>query len=84
MTAFLKNTKIEFNLEYTTYDCPFKEGVRDIISKKGTKAIFMGVRDGDPHAQGAEHMHPSSKSWPAFMRVYPILTWKHKDGAWCV
>jgi hypothetical protein len=80
MTQFLETTKRDFNLDYRTYDCPFQEGVRDITETRGIRAIFMGVREGDPHAKGAEHMHPSSTNWPAFMRVYPILTWKHADG----
>ncbi|CAE7853449.1 FLAD1, partial [Symbiodinium microadriaticum] len=79
MTEFLIEIKSQYNLQYTTYDCSFKDGVMDMTGKRGVKAIFMGVREGDPHAAGAEHMHPSSRSWPAFMRVYPILTWTHSD-----
>lgn len=81
MTQFLESTKSDFNLEYKTYNCSFQEGVKDITENEGIQAILMGVREGDPHTEGAEHMHPSSSNWPAFMRIYPIFTWKHSDGA---
>lgn len=79
-----------------TFQCSFREGVEKAIEKDGLRAVLMGVREGDPHTEGAEHFHPSSVGYPAFMRVYPVLKWSYKDGerecpvmlyhhaSWCV
>jgi FAD synthetase len=80
MVSFLNQTKEEFQLEYTVFNCSFKDGVRDLVESRGIKAIIMGVRYGDPMSETAEHWTPSSASWPAVMRIYPILHWKHSHG----
>jgi FAD synthetase len=50
-----------------------------MLSKLKIKAIYMGVRGGDPHTDGMEHFSPSSPGWPPFLRINPILKWKYED-----
>jgi FAD synthetase len=80
MVNFLNKTREEFGLAYTVFNCSFKEGVRDLVETRGIKAIIMGVRYGDPSSETAEHWTPTTASWPAVMRIYPILHWKHSHG----
>eukprot|EP00602_Paraphysomonas_sp_CaronLab_P001297 CAMPEP_0185022602 /NCGR_PEP_ID=MMETSP1103-20130426/5306_1 /TAXON_ID=36769 /ORGANISM="Paraphysomonas bandaiensis, Strain Caron Lab Isolate" /LENGTH=275 /DNA_ID=CAMNT_0027554739 /DNA_START=350 /DNA_END=1174 /DNA_ORIENTATION=- len=79
MQDFMESCQETFGLDYLTYNCPFKDGVQNAVNSRNVKAIFMGVRRGDPHTMSAEHMDPSSVDWPAFMRVYPILSWSYTD-----
>nr|KAJ0224587.1 hypothetical protein LSAT_V11C100021320 [Lactuca sativa] len=57
----------------------FKSGLEALLKSKPTKAIFLGVRIGDPTAVGQEQFSPSSPGWPPFMRVNPILDWSYRD-----
>ncbi|KAK4776805.1 hypothetical protein SAY86_005493 [Trapa natans] len=57
----------------------FKSGLESLIKKKPVRAIFLGVRIGDPTAVGQEQFSPSSPGWPPFMRVNPILDWSYRD-----
>ncbi|KAJ0728961.1 putative FAD synthase [Helianthus annuus] len=57
----------------------FKSGLEALLKAKPTRAIFLGVRIGDPTAVGQEQFSPSSPGWPAFMRVNPILDWSYRD-----
>ncbi|KAM7526164.1 hypothetical protein LguiA_016066 [Lonicera macranthoides] len=57
----------------------FKSGLENLLKAKPIRAIFLGVRIGDPTAVGQEQFSPSSPGWPAFMRVNPILDWSYRD-----
>ncbi|KAK3036369.1 hypothetical protein RJ639_032138 [Escallonia herrerae] len=55
----------------------FKSGLEALLKAKPIRAIFLGVRIGDPTAVGQEQFSPSSPGWPPFMRVNPILDWSY-------
>ncbi|KAI3447554.1 hypothetical protein Pfo_004219 [Paulownia fortunei] len=57
----------------------FKSGLEALLKAKPIRAIFLGVRIGDPAAVGQEQFSPSSPGWPPFMRVNPILDWSYRD-----
>lgn len=57
----------------------FKSGLEALFKSKPIRAIFLGVRIGDPTAVGQEQFSPSSPGWPPFMRVNPILDWSYRD-----
>ncbi|XP_057548347.1 uncharacterized protein LOC130826779 isoform X2 [Amaranthus tricolor] len=57
----------------------FKSGLEYLLKAKPIRAIFLGVRTGDPTAVGQEQFSPSSCGWPPFMRVNPILDWSYRD-----
>ena len=42
-------------------------------------AILLGTRRGDPNADGQDHFCPSSRGWPPFMRLNPVLDWGYAD-----
>jgi hypothetical protein len=42
-------------------------------------AILLGTRRGDPNAGGQDHFCPSSRGWPPFLRVNPVLDWAYGD-----
>lgn len=79
LKVFMNETKIAFHLNYTVYECNYKDGMAEAVNG-GLKAIVMGVRKGDPYTDDAEHFTPSSLHWPAFMRIYPILHFNFHDG----
>ena len=41
--------------------------------------VFMGTRKTDPHGNQLEAFTPTDLSWPAVMRVNPILHWKYHE-----
>ena len=41
--------------------------------------VFMGTRRTDPHGNQLEAFTPTDISWPAVMRVNPILHWKYSE-----
>jgi molybdenum cofactor synthesis domain-containing protein len=57
----------------------FKTGLETFLFETSVRAILLGTRRGDPNAPGQETFCPSSKGWPAFMRVNPILEWTYHD-----
>ncbi|GAB2235791.1 hypothetical protein Droror1_Dr00026232 [Drosera rotundifolia] len=57
----------------------FKSGLEGLLKANPVRAIFLGVRIGDPTAVGQEQFTPSSPGWPPFMRVNPILDWSYRD-----
>ena len=57
----------------------FKTGLESFLLETSVRAILLGTRRGDPNAPGQETFCPSSKGWPPFMRVNPILEWTYHD-----
>jgi len=41
--------------------------------------MFLGTRRTDPNAADQDVFSPSSKGWPAFMRVNPVMDWEYTD-----
>ncbi|XP_047253181.1 FAD synthase isoform X6 [Capsicum annuum] len=68
-----------YNLQMDILRLDFKSGLEALLKANPIRAIFLGVRIGDPTAVGQEQFSPSSPGWPPFMRVNPILDWSYRD-----
>ncbi|KDO34763.1 hypothetical protein SPRG_00824 [Saprolegnia parasitica CBS 223.65] len=75
---FISHCIATYGLQCGVQACSFMEGIQNIMDKRGVQAFTMGVRKGDPFTDDLEHFAPSSKGWPAFFRVNPILLWKYE------
>ncbi|XP_038701621.1 uncharacterized protein LOC119998373 isoform X1 [Tripterygium wilfordii] len=79
INSFTHDTATTYGLEMEIITLDFKSGLEDLLKAKPIRAIFLGVRIGDPTAVGQEQFSPSSPGWPPFMRVNPILDWSYRD-----
>ncbi|KAK6943875.1 Thioredoxin domain [Dillenia turbinata] len=67
----------DYNLQLDIIRTDFKSGLEALLKAKPIRAIFFGVRIGDPTAVGQAQFTSSSLGWPPFMRVNPILDWSY-------
>ncbi|KAH0971473.1 hypothetical protein GBA52_023629 [Prunus armeniaca] len=79
INSFTYDTATTYGLQLDIIRSDFKSGLEALLNAKPIKAIFLGVRMGDPTAVGQEQFSPSSLGWPPFMRVNPILDWSYRD-----
>ncbi|KAL2481361.1 phosphoadenosine phosphosulfate (PAPS) reductase family protein [Abeliophyllum distichum] len=79
INSFTYDTATSFKLQMDIVRLDFKSGLEALLKAKPIRAIFLGVRIGDPTAVGQEQFSPSSPGWPPFMRVNPILDWSYRD-----
>ncbi|KAG9409139.1 3'-phosphoadenosine 5'-phosphosulfate sulfotransferase [Aphanomyces cochlioides] len=79
--AFIHNSIVRYGFQCEMQKSSYIDGIQAIISKRSTQAFLMGVRVGDPGTDELEHFSPSTKGWPAFFRVNPILQWRY-DMVW--
>ncbi|GFP99279.1 fad synthase [Phtheirospermum japonicum] len=79
INSFTYDTALTYKLEMDIIRLDFKSGLEALLKANPIKAIFLGVRIGDPTAVGQEQFSPSSPGWPPFMRVNPILDWSYRD-----
>jgi FAD synthetase len=77
--AFVEETIRRYRLHLVRYDCSFAQGMQDAVERLGVAAVLLGTREADPNGSGAEVFQPSSRGWPAFMRVNPLLRWHYSD-----
>eukprot|EP00049_Salpingoeca_infusionum_P019290 m.361209 g.361209 ORF g.361209 m.361209 type:complete len:205 (+) comp19417_c0_seq1:133-747(+) len=75
--AFIAESDSRFELNLTTLDMGFQEGVKYLTEEMGIKAFLMGTRQGDPYSLHLNEFSPSDEGWPDFMRVNPILSWSY-------
>ncbi|OIV92369.1 hypothetical protein TanjilG_09967 [Lupinus angustifolius] len=79
INSFTYDTAAAYDLQIDTIRLDFKSGLEALLKENPIRAIFLGVRIGDPTAVGQEQFSPSSPGWPPFMRVNPILDWSYRD-----
>lgn len=79
INSFTYETASTYDLQMDIIRLDFKSGLEGLLKSKPIRAIFLGVRIGDPTAVGQEQFSPSSPGWPPFMRVNPILDWSYRD-----
>ncbi|XP_040372702.1 FAD synthase isoform X2 [Rosa chinensis] len=79
INSFTYDTANMYGLQLDIIRSDFKSGLEALLKTKPIRAIFLGVRMGDPTAVGQEQFSPSSPGWPPFMRVNPILDWSYRD-----
>ncbi|KAK1400191.1 Phosphoadenosine phosphosulfate (PAPS) reductase family protein [Heracleum sosnowskyi] len=79
INSFTYETASTYGLQMDIIRLDFKSGLEALLKANPIKAIFLGVRIGDPTAVGQEQFSPSSPGWPPFMRVNPILDWSYRD-----
>ncbi|GER54284.1 phosphoadenosine phosphosulfate reductase family protein [Striga asiatica] len=79
INSFTYDTASAYKLQMDIIRLDFKSGLEALLKVNPIRAIFLGVRIGDPTAVGQEQFSPSSPGWPPFMRVNPILDWSYRD-----
>ncbi|WCJ34514.1 phosphoadenosine phosphosulfate (PAPS) reductase family protein [Euphorbia peplus] len=79
INSFTYETASSYGLQLDIITTDFKSGLENLLKANPIRAIFLGVRIGDPTAVGQEQFSPSSPGWPPFMRVNPILDWSYRD-----
>jgi Phosphoadenosine phosphosulfate reductase family len=66
-----------YGLTVTRYAQSYKDGMADLVQQRSIKAVLMGQRYGDPWTDDMDDFTPSTKGWPEFMRVNPVLCWPY-------
>ncbi|GAB5363026.1 hypothetical protein AAMO2058_000848600 [Amorphochlora amoebiformis] len=74
---FVEQTCRTHDVDLVVLRCGYKEGIQDLVSNRGAKAFVIGTRSNDPNGRNSGHFHPSSKTWPVFMRVNPVIHWDY-------
>lgn len=81
---FVATTSKEYHLDLDRYALAMRPALDAYLGKKqNIKAIFMGTRRTDPHAELLTHFDVTDKDWPQFMRVHPVIDW-HYVEIWAV
>ena len=57
----------------------YKGEMENVMRRTGARAFLIGTRRGDPNAADQEHYSPSSRGWPPFMRINPIIDWSFAE-----
>ncbi|CAN0926950.1 Probable FAD synthase [Linum grandiflorum] len=79
INSFTYDAASRYGLQMDIIRLDFKAGLENLLKANPIRAIFLGVRIGDPTAVGQEQFSPTTPGWPAFMRVNPILDWSYRD-----
>ena len=80
LDAFVRASAKRYGFNLITYSSGFVEGLQELVSERARPpALVLGTRATDPNGVSATPFEPSSPSWPAFMRINPILNWSYAD-----
>mmetsp|Transcript_13029 Transcript_13029/g.40137 ORF Transcript_13029/g.40137 Transcript_13029/m.40137 type:complete len:442 (+) Transcript_13029:185-1510(+) len=77
---FVKKMCKAYAVDATDLFLNFKDSLSAFLNQRTEIAAFvLGTRYDDPDGRHVEHFSPSSKDWPRFMRINPILEWDYAD-----
>ncbi|KAH6998995.1 hypothetical protein AUP68_13604 [Ilyonectria robusta] len=77
---FVASTSKEYHLDLDRYTTKMRPALEEYLAKRPElKAIFMGTRRTDPHAEQLTHFDVTDKDWPQFMRVHPVIDWHYVE-----
>ncbi|KAH6898175.1 hypothetical protein B0T10DRAFT_101113 [Thelonectria olida] len=77
---FVAETSKEYHLDLDRYATKMRPALEEYLAKRPeVKAIFMGTRRTDPHAESLTHFDMTDKDWPQFMRVHPVIDWHYVE-----
>ncbi|CAN8075620.1 unnamed protein product [Agarophyton chilense] len=80
VNSFVREQVSAYQLSAVEVHLGIKEGICKFTKERDNMCAFiLGTRRSDPHGATMEHFEPSSKGWPPFMRVNPVLTWHYHD-----
>ncbi|KAI0566816.1 FAD synthetase [Gracilaria domingensis] len=80
VNSFIREQVSAYKLSAVEVQLGIKEGIFEFVKDRTNMCAFvLGTRRSDPHGSTMEHFEPSSKGWPPFMRVNPILTWRYHE-----
>lgn len=54
-----------------------RTGLQRLSTLSGARAIVMGTRRGDPHGATMSSFEPTTRGWPAMLRVNPVIDWSY-------
>ncbi|OQV19184.1 putative FAD synthase [Hypsibius exemplaris] len=75
-----KKVNEEFSQELLTYNGDLKESLERFKREHPQiEGIFMGTRCKDPSSKHLSSFSPTDPSWPAFVRILPILHFSYHD-----
>lgn len=78
--AFVEESVLRYHLSLLRVPWPMKSGLQRLQEMApAIRAVFIGTRQGDPHASELRVTLPTDADWPPFVRVHPILDWKYAD-----
>ncbi|KAH7162161.1 hypothetical protein B0J13DRAFT_614834 [Dactylonectria estremocensis] len=77
---FVAATSDEYHLDLDRYTTKMRPALEEYLAKRPElKAIFMGTRRTDPHAELLTHFDVTDEDWPQFMRVHPVIDWHYVE-----
>ncbi|XP_076661755.1 FAD synthase [Halictus rubicundus] len=80
--SFVEKATQYYNLQLIRKERPIKMALSSLLKeRKNLKASLMGMRMGDPGSENMKPFTPTDPSWPAMVRVNPILNWTY-DQVW--
>jgi hypothetical protein len=75
---FVSQCSAEYHLEVASYRLPMKKALESFLAERPSlRAIFVGTRRTDPHAENLKHFDPTDAGWPDVMRVHPVIDWHY-------
>lgn len=81
---FVARSAEQYHLDLKRYALPMRAALDAYLADRpAVKAIFLGTRRTDPHAEFLSHFSPTDEGWPQVMRVHPVIDW-HYVEVWAV
>lgn len=77
---FVASSIERYHLYLSRYEGPMKECFADYLKEHSkVRAIFVGTRRTDPHGSDLTFFDPTTRGWPDFMRIHPVINWHYAE-----
>ncbi|KAJ8900788.1 hypothetical protein NDN08_000088 [Rhodosorus marinus] len=77
---YVHETDKQYAIDASFLHTSFKEALIEFLNERPKiQAFVLGTRFDDPDGADLQQFSPSSRGWPNFMRINPILEWDYAD-----
>eukprot|EP00345_Euplotes_harpa_P007171 CAMPEP_0168317912 /NCGR_PEP_ID=MMETSP0213-20121227/165_1 /TAXON_ID=151035 /ORGANISM="Euplotes harpa, Strain FSP1.4" /LENGTH=179 /DNA_ID=CAMNT_0008318877 /DNA_START=217 /DNA_END=755 /DNA_ORIENTATION=+ len=76
---YCKSIETEYGIVIEKYENKIISDLEVLVNEQNVSTVLLGNRRTDPYSEHLLPIQRSSKGWPDFLRVHPLIDWEYGE-----